>query len=878
MHFRKVLALRGPNVWANFPVLEAWVDLQHLKDSPSDTLPGFNERLMAWLPTMIEHRCSVGERGGFFERLRRGTWMGHILEHVTIELQTLAGTEVGYGRARETSEDGVYKVVVEYVEESLARECLAVGRELLMAAVEDRPFDLPGELARLRELAHQVCLGPSTGAIVAAARERGIPVRRLNADSLVQLGHGAKARRIVAAETDRTGAIAESIAQDKELTRSLLRAVGVPVPRGRAVEDADDAWAAAEEVGTPVVVKPRYGNHGRGVATDLATREQVRDAYAHAREQSEHVIVETFAPGFDHRVLVVDGRVVAVARREPAHVVGDGRSAIAELIERVNRDPRRGDDHATALTKIRIDPIALAVLAEQGYAPESVPAAGAVVLIRRNANLSTGGTAVDVTDEVHPEVAARCVEAARVIGLDIAGVDVIVRDIRRPLEEQGGIVCEVNAGPGLRMHLEPSAGTPRPVGRAIVDSLFPAGDDGRIPLVAVTGVNGKTTTTRMIAHLTAGTGKTVGMTCTDGIVIAGRTIDAGDCSGPQSARAVLLNPAVEIAVLETARGGILREGLGFDRCDVAVVTNIGEGDHLGLHDVETPERLAQIKRTVVEALSPRGTAVLNAADPLVAEMAEHCPGSVWYFAREAGHPVLAAHLAAGGGGAYVRDGLLVLARGTTELFRVGLGSIPLTHGGRVGFQVENALAAASAAWLLGTEPEALRVGLATFHNDSRQTPGRFNVLQGGGATVILDYGHNPSALLALIEALGQFPHERRMAVFTAPGDRRDFDILRLGEILGHSFDAVVLYEGEFRRGRPDGQIVELLGRGLSEGHRTAEVVETRGETAAIDAVFRRLQPGDLVLIQPDSVEAAHEYVRRKLESLPAAPALVGAGA
>ena len=501
MEFRKILALRGPNVWAKFPVLEAWVDLGDLKDSPSDELPGFNDRLKAWLPTLIEHRCSEGVRGGFFERLRRGTWQAHILEHVTIELQTLAGDDVSFGRARETSEDGVYKVAIEYLEEDLARACLAKGRELCLAAVHDRPFDVAAEVEALRSYAQKVRFGPSTGAIVEAARRRGIPIRRMTKDSMVMLGHGSRQRRIVASETDRTGAIAEAIAQDKDLTRELLRAVGVPVPEGRPVDDAEDAWAAAEELEGPVVVKPQFGNQGRGVATDLRTRDQVFAAFAAASEESSSIMVERFAPGADHRILVVGGKMVAASRREPAQVVGDGRSTIAELVAAVNRDPRRSDGHATALSKIALDAIAKAVLSEQGYATESIPTAGARVLCRRNANLSTGGTAADVTDRVHPEVAARAIDAARVIGLDVAGVDIVALDVARPLEDQGGVIVEVNAGPGLRMHLEPSSGTPRAVGEAILDLMFPKGQDGRIPIASVTGVNGKTTTTRLIAHI-----------------------------------------------------------------------------------------------------------------------------------------------------------------------------------------------------------------------------------------------------------------------------------------------------------------------------------------------------------------------------------------
>jgi cyanophycin synthetase len=858
---RKVLALRGPNYWTNRTCLEAWVDLGPYKDISSEMMPGFNERLTSLLPTMIEHRCSVGERGGFFQRLQRGTYLAHILEHVTLELQTLAGTPVGFGRARETSEEGVYKVAVAYKEEELGKAALETAYRLLRACVKSEPFDIAGEVKLLRELAYEVCLGPSTNAIVQAAAKRGIPFRRLNKGSLVQLGYGCKQRRILTAETDRTSAIAESIAQDKELTRSLLQSVGVPVPNGRPVDDAEDAWEAAQEIGLPVVVKPQYGNQGRGVATNLTTREQVVLAYANAKEQGNSIIVERYMPGDDYRVLVIGDRVVAAARREPANVTGDGHSTIRQLVDMVNSDPRRSDDHATALTKIKLEEIAISVLAEQGLSPNSVPTAGRKVLIRRNANLSTGGTATDVTDFVHPEVASVCIEAARVIGLDIAGVDVVCNDISKSLEEQGGGIVEVNAGPGLRMHLEPSTGSPRPVGEAIIDMMFPEGQNGRIPVVAVSGTNGKTTTTRLMAHLFRTTGRRVGMTCTDGIYIGSHRVDNGDCSGPSSAKMVLMNPMVDAAVLETARGGILRAGLGFDLCDVAIVTNIGEGDHLGLADIDDLEKLARVKRCIVDVVMPQGYAVLKADDPHTAAMAEKCKGGVIFFARRGDHAVIQEHRKKGGRAVFVKAGTIMLAEGEVEIPLVQLEKVPLTHGGKIAFQVENVLACAAGGWGMGLTREVIRSGLESFAADMEKVPGRFNLIEFNGAAVVVDYGHNVSSLQAMIDTLEQFPHQRRLAVYSAAGDRRDEDMVRQGEMLGEFFDHVHLYEDHYLRGRQPGDIIRLFESGITKGQRTKEVQKHQGSLVAVQAALERLQPGDLLLCQADVIDETCDYIR-----------------
>ncbi|MFM8734022.1 MAG: cyanophycin synthetase [Pirellulales bacterium] len=857
MEILSLKALRGPNQWASFPVLEAWVDLGRLEDFPSHTIPGFNERVMAWLPTMIEHRCSIGERGGFFERLRAGTWMGHVLEHVTLELQTLAGTPVGYGRAREAKTRGVYKVVIEYKEETFATECFHAAHRLLMAAIENTPFDVTAEIKRLRGVLLEVQLGPSTRSIVEAATARGIPSQRLTAGSLVRLGQGSRQRRICAAETDRTGAVAESIAQDKDLTRSLLAECGIPVPEGRPVADAADAWAVAQEIAAPVVVKPRYGNQGRGVSVNLVSREEVAKAWMLANEIGSDVVVERYVSGGDYRMLVVGGRMVAAARRHPPFVVGDGAATVRQLVDRVNEDPRRCGDHATSLSPMVIDEVAAAVLREQGLAEASVPEAGRQVLLRRNANLSTGGSAEDVTDVVHPEVAARAVDAARIIGLDVAGIDMVMEDVTQTLEAQRGVVIEVNAAPGLRMHLEPTVGTPRNVGAAIVDSLFGPGDDGRIPTAAVTGTNGKTTVVRLLSHLAAAGGATVGTTCTEGVWVGGRQIDAGDCSGPRSARRVLANPAVTTAVFEAARGGILREGCGFDCCDVAVVTNIASGDHLGIAEIDTPEQIAWVKGAIVAAVRPSGAAVLNAADPLVVGMKKWCKGQVVYFALDPANPVLVEHLAQGGLAATVREGWIVLCDGPRETRLAHLDRVPLVHRGLVDFQVENVLASAAAAWRLGVPLELVRLGLESFSSGSQGSPGRFNLLDFQGAAVVVDYGHNVPSLERICASLAKFPHPRRTAVYSAAGDRRDEDLIMQGRLLASTFERIVIYEDAYIRGRQPGEITRLISQGIAEAAQAGRTVrvEAGGDWASSAAlVLDTAGPGDLVLLQADTIE------------------------
>ena len=863
MEFRRIRALRGPNIWAYSPVLEAYIDLKEWKDISSTMVPGFTDRLMAWLPRLVDHECSEGCHGGFLVRLQEGTFPAHILEHVALELQCRGGTEVGYGRARVTSEEGVYRIVMKYRVEEVGRKALLGGRDLILAAFEDRPFDANALIAELRDLAYLNGLGPSTREIVEAATERNIPFRRLNSESLVMFGQGIRQRRLLTAETDRTSGVAVAIAQDKELTRSLLRSVGVPVPSGRAVESEVDAWETATSLGTPVVVKPRDGNHGRGVTVNLIAKEQVIEAYGAALKEGNGVLVERYAPGADHRILVVDGKFVAAARREPAHVIGDGEKNVSQLLEQLNADPERGDGFLTPLKHVEPDPD---LLVDQGFDFHSIPEQGVRVWIGRKINYFNGGASVDVTNEVHPEVARRAEMAARVVGLDVAGIDIVALDISRPLEDQDGVVVEVNAGPGLQMHLHPSC-PPRRVGAAIVSSLFGEGEDGRIPIAAITGVNGKTTVTRLIAHILRGTGKTVGMTCTDGIYIDNRRITVGDCSGPRSARDILINPLVEAAVLECARGGILREGLGFDRCDVGVVTNIGEGDHLGLDYILEPEDLVKVKGLIAEVVLPTGWAVLNAADPLVSGMIDRIRGcGVIYFARDGEHPVIVAHRESGGRAAFERDGAIFLAEGGDERLLTSLKHVPLTRGGRVGFQVENAITASAAAWGLGIEDKTIVAGLASFDSKPGVAPGRFNVLDLGDATVIVDFGHNPDAVSALVSSLDAFEGKRRTLVLSADGDRSDAVIIRQAEILAPAFDRIILHEEPTRnRGRKPGEILALLRKGIAASRKEPEVVEILGEVAAVTHAMNEIEPGDVLLLIIDSVDSSLALIQKLVD-------------
>lgn len=707
MKVLRMRALRGPNFWSRRTCMEALVDLEELRDSPSNSLPGFNDRLLRWLPSLEEHRCGVGERGGFVLRLREGTWMGHVLEHVVLELQSLAGTPVGFGKTRETYDPGIYKVAFRYRDEAVARAAFQAALDLLKAAIDDRPFDIQATLGNLRDQVDRHWLGPSTRAIVEAAEARDIPWQRLNDGNLLQLGHGAKARRIWTAETDRTSAIAETISRDKHLTRSLLAAAGVPVPEGRVVGSPEEAWeVASEDIGLPVVVKPVDGNHGRGVCLDLRTREEVLEAWRLAEAEGSGVMVERFIPGVEHRLLVVGSKVQAAVRGEIAWVVGDGTSTIQQLIDaQLNQVPWRGTQEDAPYNLIRLtdDPVCLFDIRRQGLSgPDAIPAAGQRVLVQRN-----GNAIHDCTDKIHPEVAATAVLAARVIGLDIAGIDLVAEDISRPLQEQQGAVVEVNAGPGLLMHLRPATGTPRPVGEAIVDWVFPNGQNGRIPVICITGNRWRDLATRMVASILEGTGQRLGIASIDGVRVGRRMLDPSPRADSLGARKVLRNPQVDLALLEADPEGILREGLGFDRCRIAVVTDVGEPEGLERESIRTSDDFYGVLRCPVDVVSALGYAVLNAEDPQAADMARLSDGGVILFARDAEAPSLQDHRQREGLVVTLREGRLMLQdESETDLGRIGPEDpTPI-------------LAAAATAWALGLDPETIRTGLQPWMEEA----------------------------------------------------------------------------------------------------------------------------------------------------------------
>jgi cyanophycin synthetase len=847
-------ALRGPNFWRLAPVIACDLRLGPLEDVRSCDIPGFNERLLGHLPTLYEHPCSHGATGGFVERLREGTHLPHILEHVALELQTLAGSEVGFGRVAESGDPGVWWLIVAYEEEEVGLQSVRDAVQLVRACLASEPFDVEHTVAALHDLLEAVRLGPSTAAVVEEARRRGIPVRRLNNHSLVQLGLGKNLRRIQAAMSDLTSAIAVEIAQDKDDTRRVLESVGLPVPQGATARTLEDAVELANELGYPVLLKPLDANHGRGISGRLDDEQAVRQAWAIAHGYSRRVVVERFIEGRDYRVLVVDGRVVAVAERRPAHVVGDGRRPIRELIAEANRDPRRGVGHTKILTYLPADRRTEEFLAACGLTLDSIPEPGEVVTLRGTANLSTGGTSIDRSDEIHPDNVTACEMAAGIVGLDIAGIDVLSNDIALPFRDNGAVIIEVNAAPGLRMHTHPSEGQPRNVGAPIIDMLYPAGAECAIPVLAITGTNGKTTTTRLVAHIFRHTGRTVGFTTTDGVYLQDRLVMEGDMTGPFSANIILSNPTVEVAVLETARGGLLRAGLGFEECDVGVVLNVSE-DHLGLRGIHTLEQLAEVKSTIAAVARRDGHAVLNADDPLVYAMRERTSADVVLFStRPAGrNPHFDDHVERGGIGVRIEDDVFVIRRGRLRIPVAGVREVPLTLGGAARFQQQNILAAIACAYVQGVRYDTIRAGLMSFFPSPSMTPGRLNLLRVGRSRVLVDYAHNAAAVEGLMEVATSLPGSRRTGLIAAPGDRRDEDIRAVGRLAG-GLDYVIVKEDTDRRGRREGEVAALLVEGLHEAGLPRERIEVvASEYDAVERALELLGDDELLVVLADDV-------------------------
>ncbi len=868
MKILRTQTLRGPNYWSirRDKLIVMRLDLEDLAEKPSNEIPGFYEGLIDVLPSLVEHYCSPGYRGGFFERVRTGTYMGHIIEHIALELQELAGTPVGFGRTRGTSTPGVYNVVFEYVEEQAGRYAGRAAVRLCQSIVDTGTYpkqELAQDLADLRDLCNNASLGPSTETIVKEAQARNIPWLLLSARAMVQLGYGVHQKRIQATLSSFSGILAVELACDKEGTKTILKDGGIPVPRGTVIQYLDELSAAIEEVGGfPIVIKPLDGNHGRGISIDVKTQQEAEEAYdlASAASKTRSVIVERYYKGSDHRILVINGKVAAVAERIPAHVVGDGRSTIEELIEITNQDPNRGDGHANVLTKITIDKTALNVLEKQGYELTSILAHGEIAYLRATANLSTGGIAVDRTDEIHPENVWIAQRVAKLIGLDIAGIDVVTDDIRKPLKEVDGVIVEVNAAPGFRMHVAPSRGLPRNIAAPVIDMLFPPGTPSRVPILAITGTNGKTTTSRLISHICRQTGKVVGFTTTDGVYIDDYLVEKGDNTGPYSASMILKDPTVEIAVLETARGGILRSGLAFNQCDVGVVLNVA-ADHLGIGDIDTIEQMAKVKSVVAEVVSAEGYAVLNADDPLTASMAEKVKGRVAYFSMSADNPIIHDHIRRGGMAAIYENGYLSILEGEWTLRIEEAVNIPVTMQGMAPFMIANALAACLATFVQGIDIELIRQGVRTFKPSVAQTPGRMNLFDLGHHHALIDYAHNPAGYEAVGGFVGNWSGEK-VGVVGGPGDRRDDDLILLGKLSAQMFDRIIVKEDNDTRGRRRGEVADLILRGISQENASLRPEVILDETEALEKALSTVSEGGLVVIFPESVTQAIDLIEK----------------
>jgi cyanophycin synthetase len=867
MKILEIKVLKGPNYWSvrRGKLVQLKLDLEELEQLPTNKIPGFRERLEKLIPSLYEHRCSEGKPGGFFSRVDEGTWMGHVIEHIALEIQTLAGMDTGFGRTRGAGEDGKYYVVFSYMEEDAGVYAAKAAVRIAQSLIDGTEYDLQNDIQEMREIREDTRLGPSTGCIVDEAVKRGIPFIRLNKQSLVQLGYGIHQKRIRATIASTTGNIAVDIACDKDETKQLLEAAEVPVPRGTVIRSEEGLKEAIDRYGYPLVIKPIDGNHGKGNTTDITTWEVAVKALQAAQHYGRSVIIEKFITGFDFRALVINYKFVCAALRTPASVVGDGVHTIQWLIDETNKDPRRGFGHEKVLTQITIDDFTWKMLNDKGYTLETIPTKDELVLLKPTANLSTGGTSTDVTDEVHPANVFMFERIARIIGLDICGIDVMATDLRTPVNENGGAVLEVNAAPGFRMHIEPAVGLARNVAEPVVDMLFPKGSAGRIPIIAITGTNGKTTTTRLTAHIAKSAGKKVGYTTSDGVYIQNQLMMKGDCTGPISSAFVLKDPTVDFAVLECARGGILKSGLAFQNCEVAVVTNVA-ADHIGLGGINNVEQMAKVKAVVPETVFPHGYAVLNADDDLVYKMKDDLECNVALFSMNENNPRIKEHCSEGGLATVFENGYISILKGNWKIRVMSVKDIPLTFEGKAVHNIANCLPAVLASYLFrDITIEDIRSALTSFIPSSAQTPGRLNFFHFKNFTMLADFAHNPHGLKLLCDFISKLDYKTRIGVISGTGDRRDEDIRELGEISAGCFDEIIIRCDKNLRGRTADEIIGLLKEGIQKVNPTLPVMTIENENEALDYIYEHPHQGALYTIMCDVVAGALDKIRQLKE-------------
>jgi cyanophycin synthetase len=866
MKILKIQALRGPNIWSvqRKKLIQMRLDLEDMELSPTNKIEGFRERIEKMFPTMIEHRCSEGERGGFFSRIERGTWMGHVIEHIALEIQTLAGMETGFGRTRETKTPGIYNVVFSYTEENVGMFAAESAVSIAEALIAGTSYDLNADIQKMREIRENVRLGPSTGSIVEEAVARDIPWIRLGTNSLVQLGYGINQMRFQATITCKTSSIAVDIACNKEQTKKMLAAASIPVAGGGICVDEEDLTAVISNIGYPIVLKPLDGNHGKGASINVTNWEDAVAGLAYAKKYSNRIIVEKFITGFDFRVLVIDNKLVAAAKRVPANVIGNGKDTIQQLIDTTNLDPRRGYGHENVLTQIDVDRDTEDLLEKLNYTLDTVPHNGETVYLKSTANLSTGGTSVDVTDMMHPENIFLCERISRVIGLDVCGVDIMAENLTQPLKENGGCILEVNAAPGFRMHLAPSEGLPRNVASPVIDMLYPLGKPSRIPIIAITGTNGKTTTTRLLAHIVKNNGYKVGFTTSDGIYVQNHMMEKGDTTGPVSAEYILKDPTVEFAVLETARGGILRSGLGFSRCDVAVITNIQE-DHLGLSDIHTLDDLAKVKSTVVRSVKKDGWAVLNGDDEYCRKIGAELNCNVAYFSMDEESPFMKNLSKEGKITAVFENGYITVKKGEWKIRVERANNVPLTLGGKAKFMIANALAATLASYLWGFKTEDISLSLQTFIPSVAQTPGRMNIFEFKKFKVLIDFAHNASGYMGVEDYLQSVDANKKIGIIAGVGDRRDEDIKECAKIAARMFDHIIIRQEKYLRGRTEDEIINLILEGIVSSGKNVTYEIIPKETEAIRHAINSAEEGTFITALSDVVTNAIEIVQQYLD-------------